>query len=274
MKYRLKNNIICINEELAIMNIKYKDLYYEVLFSPESINNIKQYRWRIHKYGVNKDLLTVVTQIEVNGKKASLYLKDLFTKNKQYSLKFKNGNTLDFRLNNIEEYVRYGSNYSFHDDYAILYSSSGNEFIVDLEDVEDLIRFSWYKDDNGYACTLINNKKYFMSRIIMGKYYDITNKFIDHKNHEVWNNRKYNLRICDRRENNRNRSLHKNNSSNITGVYYHSKNNNWIAKININGKNKHLGSFSNKEDAIECRLEAEDKYYKDYSYKNSIKEEM
>ena len=68
-----------------------------------------------------------------------------------------------------------------------------------------------------------------------------------------------------------NRSLHSNNTSGVTGVYWHKQIKKWCAVIRINGKQKHLGSYDNFEDAKRARLQAEEKYYKEFSYNNSIK---
>ncbi len=56
--------------------------------------------------------------------------------------------------------------------------------------------------------------------------------------------------------------LRKNNTSKVTGVSYDKQNKNWRARIFVKGKNINLGSFSNIEDAIEARKEAEEKYFK------------
>ena len=39
----------------------------------------------------------------------------------------------------------------------------------------------------------------------------------------------------------------------------------WIAYITVNKKRMHLGSFSDKEDAIKARLQAEAKYFKEFA---------
>jgi hypothetical protein len=51
------------------------------------------------------------------------------------------------------------------------------------------------------------------------------------------------------------------NKSGKTGVGYHRKNDKWTAFIRFNDKQIYLGSFSNIEDAIQAREEAEIKYY-------------
>ncbi len=157
------------------------------------------------------------------------------------------------------------------EDYVIIYTNKNEPIYIDIEDIKEVIKYKWVNDGNGYAQATIKNKRIRMHRYIMQLHYkNIGRKNIDHINHNTLDNRKSNLRICNTNQNNENRKLQRNNTSKITGVYWHSQNNNWIAKININGKSKHLGSFNNKEDAIKCRLEAENKYYKDFSYNNSI----
>ena len=64
----------------------------------------------------------------------------------------------------------------------------------------------------------------------------------------------------------------KNNTSGTKGVYYHKKNNKWIAYITYKYKTINLGSFQNKEDAIKARKEAEEKHQGEYSFDNSRKE--
>lgn len=55
-------------------------------------------------------------------------------------------------------------------------------------------------------------------------------------------------------------SLKKNNTSGYPGVYYASNVKKWVAQIKIDGKQIRLANFELKEDAIQCRKEAEIKY--------------
>lgn len=54
----------------------------------------------------------------------------------------------------------------------------------------------------------------------------------------------------------------KNNTSGVKGVSFIASRNKWKASIGINGKNKTIGWFSTKEEAIAARLAAEEKYFK------------
>lgn len=75
--------------------------------------------------------------------------------------------------------------------------------------------------------------------------------FVDHIDGDATNNAIKNLRLVTHSENHRNRRIQSNNSSGVPGVrMYRGK---WCARVKINGKEKHLGSFQSKEAAIEAR---------------------
>lgn len=61
---------------------------------------------------------------------------------------------------------------------------------------------------------------------------------------------------------NRDLTPRKTNTSGCSGVYLRKDSNKWRASITVSGKKINLGSFSNKEDAIKARKEAEKIYWK------------
>lgn len=86
-------------------------------------------------------------------------------------------------------------------------------------------------------------------------------KMIDHINHIRDDNRMCNLReIQDRKENNKNKTMFKTNTSGVTGVYWQKSIKRWTAKIRVNKKLINLGAYGSKEDAIIARKNAEIKY--------------
>jgi hypothetical protein len=85
-------------------------------------------------------------------------------------------------------------------------------------------------------------------------------KHIDHCNHIRTDNRLENLRLVTRSENLQNQKLSKRNTSGKTGVAWSNRENKWVAKIGMNGKQIHLGYFTNKEDAVEARSSANKQY--------------
>lgn len=67
--------------------------------------------------------------------------------------------------------------------------------------------------------------------------------------------------------------LSKANKSGYKGVNWDKRSMKWRAQIMLKGKNHHLGLFNNKQDAINARKEAEEKYFKPILEKHSAREE-
>ncbi len=80
-------------------------------------------------------------------------------------------------------------------------------------------------------------------------------KCVDHIDNNKHNNNLINLRFATHSQNNQNSSLSSKNTSGTKGVYWNTEKNKWIAQITINGKQINLGSFINKEDAINIRIQ-------------------
>ncbi len=78
---------------------------------------------------------------------------------------------------------------------------------------------------------------------------------VDHIDNNRQNNNVRNLRFATHSQNNQNRSISSKNTSGTKGVYLNKKSMKWKAQICINGKVIHLGSFLNKEDAINIRIQ-------------------
>ena len=149
-----------------------------------------------------------------------------------------------------------------YDDYAeiILYDRQGNEkcrAIIDLDDIEKVKNYRWYFD--GKYVRKSGNER--LHRFIMDCPKGMV---VDHINHNELDNRKFNLRVCTKQQNDMNKRKQPNNTSGITGVTWDKSNNKWMAQIQVNGKNIKLGRFKNKEDAIEARKQAEIKYFGEY----------
>lgn len=88
----------------------------------------------------------------------------------------------------------------------------------------------------------------------------------DHENGTQTDNRLSNLRACFHAENGKNRKRNSNNRSGAMGVYWHKLIQKWCAKIKVNGRDKHLGSFTNKVDAIAARAAADIRYGYHYNH--------
>jgi hypothetical protein len=115
-----------------------------------------------------------------------------------------------------------------------------------------------------------NHKIILLHKLIMNDLENISE--IDHiKSERKFDNRLCNLRIVTRSQNCCNRGLLKSNTSGVTGVYFRKRDNVWVAEIYVNQKRTVLYYGKDMNAAIKARKEAEEKYYKEYSYKNSQK---
>lgn len=86
---------------------------------------------------------------------------------------------------------------------------------------------------------------------------------VDHIDRDRSNNSISNLRLASRAENNLNSSRVKDTKSGFRGVA--PARNKWLARIKMDGKDKHLGVFERKEDAIAARIAAEKTFYPEFA---------
>ena len=167
-------------------------------------------------------------------------------------------------LNNESKFKKKYNKYDLSGEYGIGYTAKGEKFYFDLEDYDKIKHYCWHLSHDGYVA-VSNNKEYFLlHRFVMNapQNYDI-----DHINHKKYDNRKLNLRIATTLENCANRTP--TNKYGINGIVH--KGNTWIVSIGYNNKHIYIGSFQSLDDAIKARKEAEEKYYGDFSYGNSMK---
>ena len=80
---------------------------------------------------------------------------------------------------------------------------------------------------------------------------------IDHINGARADNRLVNLRVVTNRENARNKMRHSNNASGVNGVSWDPRESKWYAYITIGKRMFGLGRFSNFNEAVEVRKDAE-----------------
>jgi hypothetical protein len=158
--------------------------------------------------------------------------------------------------------------YDLTKSYGIGYASNTNKkFYFDLEDYNKINKYTWFETKDGY---LMCSEGYLIHRVLTNceDYFDV-----DHIKHNQLDNRKNNLRITTTQQNCSNRKLNSNNKSGYSGIYFNEHINKWCAGIGFNNNYIYLGSFLELEDAIEARYKAEEKYFGEYSYKNSMKKE-
>lgn len=133
--------------------------------------------------------------------------------------------------------------------------TQGKVAIIDDEDYEIVSKHNWraYKDKNTYyAITRYEHTPPYsqisLHRFIMN---DPEGMVVDHIDGNGLNNKKENLRIVTRQQNNSHRlNMMSNNTSGYRGVYWKKHpHNRWLSCIRFNSKLIHLGYFDTKEEA-------------------------
>ena len=110
----------------------------------------------------------------------------------------------------------------------------------------------------GYIRIRIDGKIYQAHRLAWLYHYGEWPKYgLDHINRIKDDNRIENLRDVDQYENMRNTGNPSDNTSGIKGISWHKKANKWMARIAVNGKDKHLGLYKSFHNAVCARHVAE-----------------
>ena len=157
--------------------------------------------------------------------------------------------------------------YNLDGEFGIGYTLKGEEFYFDLEDYNKIKKYCWFLHE-GYVNTRDGDIYIKFHRLI----FDLVGKkkpFIDHKNGIKNDNRKENLRICTQSQNCMNALIKPNASAGVTGVTYSKWHSKYRARITVDNEKIHLGYFIKLEDAVRAREEAEEKYFREFSLKNS-----
>lgn len=127
--------------------------------------------------------------------------------------------------------------------------SNGSDVMVDDIDYHHLSKFNWHAKKIHYnegfysaAWTVQDGKRKCISmhREIMNAPKGLE---VDHRDGNVMDNRRLNLRICTKHQNSLNRSGQKNSLSKYRGVSWDSRKRKWVARINVDKKIKYLGEF-------------------------------
>lgn len=155
--------------------------------------------------------------------------------------------------------------------------TQGKYTLVDDEDYEFLITKKWHfrkgKGVEGYAIHSLHISgsgkervqiKLRMHRILAGA---TDEREVDHINGNTLDNRKVNLRLVTSQQNKMNQSVRRSKSG-FKGVYFDASRNKWRAKINLSGKQIHLGQYVTKEEAAKAYDKGALEYFGEYAKLN------
>lgn len=165
------------------------------------------------------------------------------------------------------------NSYEFKDDIVIV----NGKIIIDKEDFEFIDNLNRYLTINSgnYAYITKYGEDIFIHRLLMGlpnTFDEETRLVADHINGNRLDNRKSNLRVIKKEINPINCKKYKNNTSGVKGVSWMKKLNKWQSSIQVNKKSIYLGVYSDFDEAVRVRREAEKKYFGEYNREENINE--
>lgn len=155
--------------------------------------------------------------------------------------------------------------YDLSGTYGIGYTANGHEFYFDLEDY-DLIKDYCWNYDGLYVITHKSKTSTLrMHKLLMSDKINADRKSVDYINGKKYDNRKSNLRVCNTEENSFNTERPTN--TGWQGVVY--KDGFYHTSIKYKRKVRESYKFDNLKDAVNKRIELEEKYYGEFSFYKS-----
>jgi len=142
--------------------------------------------------------------------------------------------------------------------------------LVDDTDFDRINKQNWTLG----ICKSYNIKTCFNGRIVAIANFvmnDYTNEY-DHRDRNIFNNQKDNLRIATKNQNQWNKGIQANNTSGYKGVYWRSDRNKWRAEIKYYNSNIHLGYYKNKKEAAKAYNKKALELFGEFAYLNPIGE--
>lgn len=147
----------------------------------------------------------------------------------------------------------------------------GQIVTVDAADYEWLNQRNWHAifitaNSTFYAATKSSSgdRKDLMHRVILGLEFGDKREG-DHINRNTLDCTRKNLRIDDSGKNAVNRRMDRRNTSGYKGVWWHSIGRKWAASVSVGDKTKHLGLFTNKEEAYAAYCKAATEYHGEFA---------
>jgi len=149
--------------------------------------------------------------------------------------------------------------------------TQGQVAVVDICDYEELNQYKWHAlkrpNDRWYVARWDGKRTIVIHRVIMDCPEGLV---VDHINHDGLDNRRVNLRICTRAQNNMNRRPRKNMTSKYKGVSWCKTHKVWIARISKGGIDKNVGSFDCEIKAAHAYNDYVKEWHGEFGYLNVI----
>lgn len=158
--------------------------------------------------------------------------------------------------------------YDMSGDYGVGYATNtGKKFLFDKEDYDRICRYAWRENDSGYIVASINGKNVRLHRFVFPCDRD---EIVDHRSTDRSDNRKSNLRIATKQQNNINRAASRNNTLKAKGITYNPRTDRYEARISVNGKVIRLGCDAMLDRAIQIRERSERELFGEFAYQREV----
>lgn len=151
----------------------------------------------------------------------------------------------------------------------ILPLTSGYVAVVDEDDYEELSRWKWSATGGKrtYAYRQDNGKMVRMHRYLLKP---PSNMDVDHIDGDGLNNRRSNLRIATRSQNNQNQRAIRGGTSIFKGVSLHRETLRWRTHICVNGRSTHIGYFASEVEAALAYNVAAERHFGEFAKLNIV----
>lgn len=179
--------------------------------------------------------------------------------------------TKEYRISN------FGTNkYEICGEYTKVFFKDGDYFLIDTEDLNKIIGIRWYRRDNKNGVKYVvtrdvqkgKQKQTMLHRFIINAPDDLV---VDHINHNGYDNRKANLRVCSQQQNIFNSSKRVTSKNKYMGVY--KRKDVYVVAITKDNKRIHLGTFDTEEEALIARLKAEKELFGEFAPQRDLFEQ-
>ncbi len=154
--------------------------------------------------------------------------------------------------------------------------TQGQVALIDEVDLERVLPLRWFAHHNGDRYCVISHtdgvsridRALYLHRFILDAPKDMC---VDHINANALDNRRCNIRLATKQQNAMNQRRHSNNrSSRFKGVWWEVRRNKWRAYIRAEGKIKHIGLFTEEQDAARAYNLAALRYYGEFANLNQL----
>jgi len=150
----------------------------------------------------------------------------------------------------------------------------GYETIIDASDLELVVKYDWFArvrhkaDGSIRTVYAVRSKKIVRKTRMVGIHRAILNApdgvEVDHIDGDGLNNRRSNLRLASRAQNQKNKGRPISNSSGVKGVTWCAERGKWQAQISDANKHYNLGRFDKIEDAAAAYAAASAKFHGEF----------